>query len=110
MKIWRPMPVPLMRYWRNRYVQHRNSIIGYTGGLRPAPPARLASTAKNPGVSNGNSEKARDVNTLVWYEVHATMESAIRREKATKNWKLAWKIKVIEEINPQWQDLYYDVL
>ncbi|MEE8343618.1 MAG: GIY-YIG nuclease family protein [Gammaproteobacteria bacterium] len=50
------------------------------------------------------------VNTLVWYEVHATMESAIRREKAIKSWKRAWKIKVIEESNPQWRDLYDDVL
>ncbi|MEE8342802.1 MAG: GIY-YIG nuclease family protein [Gammaproteobacteria bacterium] len=50
------------------------------------------------------------VKTLVWYEVHASMESAIRREKAIKNWKRAWKIKIIEESNPQWQDLYDDVL
>ncbi len=50
------------------------------------------------------------VNTLVWYEVHETMESAIRREKAIKNWKRAWKIKVIEEMNPQWRDLYDDLL
>jgi len=50
------------------------------------------------------------VNTLVWYEVHEMMESAICREKVIKNWKRAWKIKVIEEMNPQWQDLYYDLL
>ena len=51
-----------------------------------------------------------EVHTLVWYEVHETMESAIQREKAIKHWKRAWKIKVIEEINPQWQDLYTDLL
>ncbi|MGD8641577.1 MAG: GIY-YIG nuclease family protein [Gammaproteobacteria bacterium] len=50
------------------------------------------------------------VHTLVWYEVHETMESAIRREKAIKNWKRAWKLNVIEEMNPQWQDLYEDLL
>ena len=50
------------------------------------------------------------VNSLVWYEVHETMESAICREKAIKNWKRAWKIKVIEKSNPQWRDLYDDVL
>ena len=50
------------------------------------------------------------VNTLVWYAVHATMESAIRREKAIKNWKRIWKINVIESINLRWRDLYDDLL
>ena len=50
------------------------------------------------------------VHTLVWYELHETMESAIQREKAIKNWKRAWKIKVIEEMNPGWRDLYLDLL
>ncbi len=49
------------------------------------------------------------VHTLVWYEVHETMESAILQEKTIKNWKRAWKIKVIEEMNPQWRDLYPDL-
>lgn len=47
-----------------------------------------------------------NVTNLVWYEVHETMTSAISREKAIKNWKRAWKINVIEAINPQWRDLY----
>ena len=46
------------------------------------------------------------VHTLVWYEAHATMESAITREKAIKGWKRAWKIALIEKSNPQWRDLY----
>jgi len=50
------------------------------------------------------------VHTLVWYEVHATMESAIQREKAIKNWKRAWKIKIVEETNPRWCDLYHNLL
>ncbi len=54
--------------------------------------------------------KKYGVHTLVWYEVHETMESAIQREKTIKNWKRAWKIKVIEEMNPQWRDLYPDLL
>jgi len=48
-----------------------------------------------------------NVHTLVWYEVHETMGSAIQREKAIKNWKRSWKVKVIEETNPTWRDLYY---
>ncbi len=51
-----------------------------------------------------------NVHTLVWYEVHDTMETAIQREKAIKNWKRAWKMKVIEEMNPKWRDLYPDLL
>ena len=50
------------------------------------------------------------VRTLVWYELHNTMDSAIQREKAIKNWKRAWKLKVIEKMNSHWHDLYSDLL
>ncbi len=50
------------------------------------------------------------VHTLVWYEVHETMESAIQREKAIKFWKRAWKIKTIEQLNPNWLDLYQGLI
>ena len=50
------------------------------------------------------------VHILVWYEMHDTMESAIQRENAIKNWKRAWKIKTIEELNPLWGDLYRDLI
>lgn len=43
---------------------------------------------------------------LVWFEVHETMESAIAREKQIKEWKRAWKLRLIEERNPDWDDLY----
>ena len=46
------------------------------------------------------------IHTLVWYEVHDTMESAIRREKAIKEWRRACKIKPIEDMNPYWHDLH----
>ncbi len=46
------------------------------------------------------------VHRLVWYELHATMESAITREKQLKNWKRQWKIELIEKTNPHWKDLY----
>ena len=45
------------------------------------------------------------VHRLVWYELHATMESAITREKQLKNWKRQWKIELIEKTNPHWDDL-----
>ena len=50
------------------------------------------------------------VGSLVWYEVHDTMASAISREKAIKSWKRAWKIELIESRNPLWRDLYRELL
>jgi putative endonuclease len=54
--------------------------------------------------------KAHRVHALVWFELHDTMESAILREKAIKEWKRSWKLELIEEANPYWRDLYYDLL
>lgn len=54
--------------------------------------------------------KQHGVHILVWYELHETMESAIIREKAIKAWKRAWRIELIESHNPQWRDLYPDIL
>ena len=50
------------------------------------------------------------VTSLVWYEIHETMESAIAREKNIKNWKREWKIHAIETMNPHWKDLFEDLL
>jgi putative endonuclease len=47
---------------------------------------------------------------LVWYEVHETIESAIKREKAIKEWQRKWKIGLIEAVNPQWRDLYESII
>ena len=49
------------------------------------------------------------VKCLVWFEQHESVESAITREKQIKKWKRAWKIKLIESINPYWNDLYSDI-
>jgi putative endonuclease len=54
--------------------------------------------------------KRYGVHTLVWYEVHETMQTAIAREKAMKEWKRAWKIELIEKSNPEWCDLYEKLL
>ena len=50
--------------------------------------------------------KKHRVHDLVWFEQHETMESAILREKAIKAWQRNWKIRLIEESNPKWIDLY----
>jgi len=52
--------------------------------------------------------KRHGVHLRVWFEMHASMESAIRRETAVKNWKRAWKLRLIESENAEWRDLYTD--
>ena len=54
--------------------------------------------------------KRYGVHILVWYELHQTMESAIAREKVLKEWKRRWKLELIEGVNPQWRDLYTDLV
>ena len=49
------------------------------------------------------------VNRLVWYEHHHTMEDAIRREKQIKEWRRDWKVRRIEEMNPEWRDLHEEI-
>ena len=53
--------------------------------------------------------KSYGIHNLVWYELHETMESAIQREKRVKGWKRAWKLELIESLNPEWQDLYQGI-
>jgi putative endonuclease len=43
---------------------------------------------------------------LVFFEMHDTVEGAIRREKQLKEWQRDWKIRLIERHNPDWTDLY----
>ena len=50
------------------------------------------------------------VKLLVWFEQHGSMESAITREKAIKEWHRDWKVRRIEAMNPTWRDLYPDLL
>ena len=48
------------------------------------------------------------VKMLVWFEQHADMDHAIRREKQIKKWLRAWKLDLIEQGNPDWRDLAID--
>ena len=54
--------------------------------------------------------KRYHVHTLVWYEEHGSIEDAIQREKNIKECKRAWKIELIERLNPFWRDLYENVI
>ncbi len=50
--------------------------------------------------------KRYECKKLVWYEEHEDIGSAIQREKSLKLWLRKWKLKLIEDMNPHWQDLY----
>jgi len=50
------------------------------------------------------------VKRLVYYEVTEDIVSAITREKQIKKWNRAWKIRLIEEMNPEWEDLYFKLM
>ena len=49
------------------------------------------------------------VHRLVYYEIHGDMRAAITREKQIKKWKREWKIRLIEEMNPEWEDLFESI-
>ncbi|HTD29692.1 MAG TPA: GIY-YIG nuclease family protein [Xanthomonadaceae bacterium] len=54
--------------------------------------------------------KRYGITRLVWFEMHETMEGAITREKQLKKWKRDWKIHLVEETNPRWDDLYEQIV
>lgn len=47
---------------------------------------------------------------LVWYESFGDILEAIRAEKRMKKWKREYKIKLIEERNPEWRDLFEEII
>lgn len=73
--------------------------IGVTGDL-----ARRIWQHRN-DCADGFTKKHR-LHRLVYMEPHDTMEDAIVREKRLKKWNRAWKIRLIQTINPEWNDLY----
>jgi putative endonuclease len=77
--------------------------IGVTAGL----PARVAQHRAGEGSSF--CKKYR-LTRLVLAEQHDTIDYAIRREKLLKTWKRAWKIELIEAANPQWRDLWDEIV
>lgn len=60
------------------------------------------------GVLGGFTERY-NAKILVWYEMHADILEAIAREKRIKRWRRAWKIELIEQMNPGWKDLWFDL-
>ena len=50
------------------------------------------------------------IKRLVWFELHVGFESAITREKQLKKWSRAWKLELVEDANPEWRDLWSELL
>jgi putative endonuclease len=68
-----------------RVWQHRNAILrGHTAQYR--------------------------INQLAYWEIQASWEAAHRRERTIKRWPRAWKINLIEGMNPGWRDLWFDII
>ncbi len=54
--------------------------------------------------------KRYNMTMLAWYEMHGTMESANLREKQLKKWNREWKLRLVQEANPEWRDLRSDIV
>jgi putative endonuclease len=50
------------------------------------------------------------VKMLVWYELTTDIGSAIQREKQIKKWNRLWKLRLVDQNNPEWRDLYSDIV
>ena len=50
--------------------------------------------------------KTNGIRHLVYHAMHDDMDAAIKREKLLKRWHRAWKYRLIEQMNPEWRDLY----
>ncbi|HEX6439435.1 MAG TPA: GIY-YIG nuclease family protein [Candidatus Binatia bacterium] len=54
--------------------------------------------------------KRYGVHNLVYYELYGDMLTAVSREKQMKKWNRAWKLELIEKHNPNWNDLWNDII
>ncbi len=60
------------------------------------------------GIADGFTKKY-GIKNVGYFEVFNDPENAIKREKRLKKWTRAWKMKTIEEMNPNWKDLYEEI-
>jgi putative endonuclease len=89
--------VYVMASWRNGTL-----YVGVTGDLLKRV------WEHREGVVDGFTKK-HGVHLLVHYEAFADVEAAIHREKRLKKWNRAWKLRLIEESNPEWRDRFADL-
>ncbi len=87
--------------WTYIMTNHVRGVL-YTG-VTANLPARIAQHRAGEGSAFCRKYRLR---RLVLAEHHDSIEDAIRREKQLKAWKRAWKIELIEQVNPHWRDLW----
>ncbi|MDY6970124.1 MAG: GIY-YIG nuclease family protein [Spirochaetota bacterium] len=85
---------------------NKNNTVLYTGMTNELK--RRVYEHKN-GLINGFTKKY-NCHKLVWYEQTSNVKSAILKEKRMKKWKRVYKENVINEMNPEWKDLYDSIL
>jgi putative endonuclease len=78
----------------------------HSGQTSGGPGTRVTSTWRHKSKAVAGFTKRYAVDKLVWFEIYDDPTTAIAREKELKKWRRAWKIRLIEERNPQWIDLY----
>lgn len=91
------------KYYTYILTHERNHVfyVGVTNNIeRRISEHKLATFGTHVGHYN--------IKKLVYFEEHADIRIAIRREKTIKKWKRQWKINLIESINPNWKDLSND--
>jgi len=77
--------------------------VGFTSNL-----ARRIYEHKNDFIEGFT--KKYGIHNLVYFEECDDRDAAIRREKQIKEWKRRWKLEMIEKVNPEWKDLYEQIM
>jgi putative endonuclease len=96
---------PVEKHWVYILASRRNGTL-YVGVTRNL--ARRIHEHRT-GLMPGFTEKY-DVKLLVYAEPHDTALAAIQREKNIKHWSREWKLALVERDNPNWRDLYDDLV
>ncbi|WP_299099995.1 GIY-YIG nuclease family protein [uncultured Winogradskyella sp.] len=88
-------------YWVYIITNKKNGVlyIGFTGGIDD----RMERHTEGKGSSFASKYKLK---RLIYFEEFQYVNDAIKREKQIKNWRRQWKINLIEESNPNWDDLW----
>lgn len=91
----------MKQYYVYILAKQRNSTfyVGITSDL----PKRIYEHKND--LTDGFTKKY-GIHKLVYFEIHGDPENAIKREKRLKKWNRPWKMRLIEEMNPDWNDLY----
>lgn len=97
--------LPMLGSWIYIVTNKPNGIIyvGVTSDIR-----RRAWEHRE-GVMDGFTKKY-GLKRLIYVEPHDRIEDAIRREKALKRWPRSWKVRLVNGVNPNWDDLYDSLL